>query len=489
MNRNSKLKIAVALSGGVDSAVAAKILKDEGHEVIGLFLKLWKYDGDDENEKKAKEVADYLEIPFFSVDVKEKFRDIVVENFVNEYKSCRTPNPCVICNPEVKFMMLLEKAQEFGCDKVATGHYARIENASILNNQYSIINKSLNNQFSITNEIPNSNIQKNKCHSERSDNEVEESQYRVSGSKNNSEDSSCLPAGTAVPQNDNYLSCIKNTIGKDLREYKLLVGVDDSKDQSYMLYRLNQDQLAKIIFPLGEMTKKEVRAKAVEWNLPVKEKAESQEICFFGDSDYRKFLRRYLPAEYFKVGDIVDVAGNVVGRHEGLVNYTIGQRKGVDQKLKNRKTEEQKNITKEVTTPTGQGISANKQPMYVIGFDIENNRLIVGENQEIFQEEMIVGNTHWIVPKTTSYSLLATNCTVKIRSQAKKVSCKIQLENQGTKEQKNKKSHSGLDPESIGQNIEDSIRVIFDEPQRAVTPGQSAVFYDGDEVLGGGVIN
>ncbi len=324
MNRNSKLKIAVALSGGVDSAVAAKILKDEGHEVIGLFLKLWsdplcKINGENrccdyQALEDARSVAAMLDMPFYVINAEKEFKKEVVDYFISEYKALRTPNPCVVCNEKIKFDLLLRKAMAVGCDYLATGHYARI----IYDN--SGMSKS---EFLISNEI--------------------------------SDDNKKLQA----------------------TNYKLKAGVDETKDQSYMLYRLNQRQLSKIIFPLGEMVKKDVRELAKKWNIPLKEKAESQEICFFGDNDYREFLRRYLPAEYFKAGEIVDTDGNIIGRHEGLVNYTMGQRRRVAQETRYKKQD--------------------TKPMYVIGFDAKNNRLIVGENKETYRKEMEVSNINWIV--------------------------------------------------------------------------------------------
>jgi len=405
-SNNRTIKVAVALSGGVDSAVAAKMLKDEGHEVIGLFLKLWKHDGADDTLFKSKKVAKFLKIPFYEIDAKAEFKRVVVQYFIFEYKNLRTPNPCTICNPQVKFKILIDKAVELGCSKLATGHYARVENAG-----------NPKSQNLISNEISN-----------------------------------------------NLLAT----------RHSLLAGVDKSKDQSYMLYRLNQEQLSTIIFPLGELTKKEVREMAKKWDLPVAEQKESQEICFLQNTDYRDFLRRYLPAEYFESGDIVDMGGNVVGRHEGLMNYTVGQRRGIDQQNPNLETlnpNQIQNTKSKIQNdrhirPDRE--STYKSPLYVVGFDRSKNRLIVGEDSKIYKKEMIVSNLNWIVSEPTRYSLLATDLSVKIRSQAKLVGCRI------------------ANNESQITNHE--IKVVFNEPQRAITPGQSAVFYLGDEVIGGGVI-
>ncbi len=396
-SNNRTIKVAVALSGGVDSAAVAKILKDEGYDVIGLFLKMWKHDGVDDGLLESRKVAEFLKIPFYEIDAEAEFKRVVVEYFVSEYKNLRTPNPCTICNSQIKFKILIDKAVELGCSKLATGHYARVENAG-----------NPKSQNLISNEISN-----------------------------------------------NLLA----------NRYSLLAGVDKSKDQSYMLYRLNQEQLSKVVFPLGELTKKEVRGLAKKWDLPVAEQKESQEICFLQNTDYRDFLRRYLPAEYFESGDIVDMGGNVVGRHEGLMNYTVGQRKNINQ-TQNLKPKTQNVVAGSL--PIRRTTKQSKKPLYVVGFDRSKNRLIVGEDSKIYKKEMIVSNLNWIVSEPTRYSLLATDLSVKIRSQAKLVGCRI------------------ANNESQITNHE--IKVVFNEPQRAITPGQSAVFYLGDEVIGGGVI-
>lgn len=356
----NKGKIAVAMSGGVDSSVVAKILKDEGHEIIGLFLKLWsdpKCSAKKENRccdyealEDARAVAKGLNIPFYVINAEKEFKKLVVDYFLEEYKNLRTPNPCIICNKKIKFDLLLRKALEIGCQRLATGHYAKVV-----------------------------------C-----------------------EDDKC----------------------------RLFKGKDEKKDQSYMLYSLSQDQLSKVIFPLGDMTKKDVRSLAVKWQLPVKEKPESQEICFFGDRDYRTFLRRYLPERYFKSGDIVDTKGKKLGQHQGLINYTIGQRKGIDQEIFS---------------------GGDKDPLYVVGYNLEKNQLIVGDDSQVFKGEMIVSDLNWINQKKQDLK-------VKIRYQHPAVPCQI-------------------------KNISDKeLKVKFKKQQRAITPGQSAVFYSGDEVVGGGLI-
>lgn len=378
----SKAKIAVAMSGGVDSSVVAKILKDEGHDLVGLFLKMWsdpKCSTKKENRccdyealEDARAVAQSLDMPFYVINVEKEFKKMVVDYFLDEYKNLRTPNPCIVCNKKIKFDLLLRKALEIDCNKMATGHYARIVE-------------------------DNSEISKFE---------------------------------------------IQNTKQKKIN-FKLLKGIDETKDQSYMLYSLSQDQLGKIIFPVGGMRKRDVRALAIKWDLSVKEKPESQEICFFGEKDYRSFLKRYLPEKYFKFGDIVDISGKKLGKHEGLINYTIGQRKGIDQKIFS---------------------GGDKDPLYVVGYNLPQNQLIVGEDKDVYKQEMIVGDLHWINSKSDSSKFKAKRLTVKIRYQHSAVECHVK--NISNKE----------------------LRVKFKKPQRAITPGQHAVFYLGDEVVGGGLI-
>lgn len=409
------MKLAVAMSGGVDSSVAAKILRDGGHDLVGLFLKLWSDPTSPERlrganptckiEKEnrccdyqaledARMVAARLKIPFYVIDAKAEFKKEVVDYFLKEYQNLRTPNPCIVCNDKIKFDLLLKKALAIGCEKLVTGHFTRIDD--------------------------------------------------------------------------------KNGI------YHLYKGKDETKDQSYMLYRLSQNQLSKIMFPLGEMTKKEVRKLAVKWDLPVKEKPESQEICFFVDKDFRAFLRRYLPKKYFAPGDIVDVAGNIIGKHNGLLNYTIGQRRLLEQEVWNKE-------------------QGDKNPLYVIGFNKEKNQIVVGSDEDVYKAEMIVSNLNWISPEASSYTFAvpkgpligAKSLSVKIRYHHPEVPCKLSpvLSSSGPKGQplaltRGSKNNS-MDSCFHGNDI---IKVTFEKPQRAVTPGQSAVFYLGDEVIGGGII-
>jgi tRNA-specific 2-thiouridylase len=315
-------------------------------------------------------VAAQLNIPFYVIDAKKEFKKEVVDYFLNEYKNLRTPNPCIVCNETIKFDLLLKKALSIGCEKLATGHYVRLD---------------------------------------------------------------------------------QNSNSKIKIEYNLLKGIDETKDQSYMLYRLNQDKLSKVLFPLGEMLKKDVRDLAIKYNLPVKEKPESQEICFFSDKDYRLFLRRHLPIKYFTSGEIVDVDRNVIGRHDGLLNYTIGQRKGIDQ---NSKVKNQNYNSKS---------KSDKNPLYVTGFDAKKNQLTVGSDDSVYKSEMTVSHLNYINPEIIDQQFDSKSLSVKIRYHHLDVLCNV-------------------------KNNGNEIKVKFKKPQRAITPGQSAVFYLGEEVIGGGVI-
>ena len=406
-----KIKVAVGMSGGVDSSVAAKLLLDQGYEVVGFMMKLWSGSEmkctrdnaccDIDGLQDAKRVAKILNIPFYVIDVREKFKKEVADYFIEEYKNLRTPNPCVKCNEKIKFGWLLDFAEKTGCSYLATGHYARID---------------------------------------------------------------------------------KDSEG----HFHLLKGKDSGKDQSYFLYSLTQKQLSKIIFPLGENTKEEVRVMAKKWNLPVHEKKESQEICFVQEKDYREFLQKNIPTKFFKSGNIVDLSGNIIGKHDGLINYTIGQRKGIEQTKGLQISNSKFLISKQIPKPKTQNKTTchsefsseshgipkqvrddrikDKQPLYVVGFDVNKNQLIVGGDEDIYKDKMTIGNLSWI-NQNTEYRIQNTeDLKVKIRYRHPAVGCRA----------------------TRIQNTE--YRIQFDQPQRAITPGQSAVFYSGEEVLGGGVI-
>ncbi|MBQ0014850.1 MAG: tRNA 2-thiouridine(34) synthase MnmA [Oscillospiraceae bacterium] len=335
-------KAFVGLSGGVDSSVAAALLKQKGYDVEGISLVLTPND-DGSASRDAKAVADALSIPLHIIDLKSAFAERVIDYFVEEYKLGRTPNPCIRCNETIKFGLMLEKALEMGANFLATGHYAKI---ALENGKY------------------------------------------------------------------------------------LLKAADSVKDQSYFLYRLNQDQLSHVLFPIADMEKEDTRAIARELGLPVADKGDSQEICFIPDNDYVKFIKEYSSFESVP-GNFVDLNGNVIGQHSGIINYTIGQRKGL-------------------------GVAFG-EPMFVTKIDAKTNEVVLAPNG--FQEtsEFFVDNLS--EPFTSECKL-----DVKIRYKASKV------------------------PATIIPIENGKVKVVFDAPQRAVTPGQSAVFYAGDTVVSGGYI-
>ena len=367
-------KIMVAMSGGVDSSVAALLLKEAGFQPVGVTLRLWVDPAAEERASDesrgccslqdisdARRVAGILEIPFYVLNMKEAFNDKVVSYFVREYLEGRTPNPCIACNRYIKFSLLLQKARALGIGFLATGHYARI---------------------------------------------VYDSEMDV---------------------------------------YRLFRGVDSNKDQSYMLYTMNQEQLSSVLFPLGGYTKEEARELAREHGLQVAEKRDSQEICFIPDTDYRSFLEREQAG--FPPGDILSTSGKKLGRHRGLPFYTIGQRKGLG-----------------LVSP---------RPLYVVEIDRRNNVLIVGEEEETYSQGLEAEDLNFI---SGSPPFEPQEVMIKIRYRAPLVPATL------------------YPPQTSPQKGEGSVtaasrvRVVFDRKQKAVTPGQSVVFYRGDEVVGGGII-
>jgi tRNA-specific 2-thiouridylase len=375
-------KVAVAMSGGVDSSVAAALVVEKyGREnVIGLTMKLFCYKEDRTTDKSccslesindATAVCKQLGVPHYVVNLEKEFEAEIVEDFVSEYAQGRTPNPCIRCNSLIKFKHLLEKANKLGADILVTGHYARI--------------------------VCDSNSKKQIA---------------------NNPKLSLLPGRPLAEGNED-----------DAASYHLLCGIDNSKDQSYFLYKLNQKQLAHIWFPLGGLAKAETRKIAEKNNLRNAQKTESQDICFVATTT-QKFLAGKIPK---KPGNIVNMSGKIVGRHDGLPFYTIGQRKGL-----------------------GGGFIS---PTYVIGLNYEKNEVIVGKNEELNGTLMVVGDVSW----TNLAPDLPTELDVKIRY------------------------NSEVAKATLSRDQKD-IEVKFHSPQRAITPGQTAVFYSGEEVLGGGII-
>lgn len=359
MNKKDK-KVLVAMSGGVDSSVVAKILVDQGYTVAGVFLHFWKEeDLETKSENKccsleslldAKKVAAKVGIPLYTFDFSQAFKDSVVDNFLDEYSKGNTPNPCVLCNKKIKIGRLLQYTEKLGFDYLATGHYLKIKKAK--------------------------------------------------------------------------------------GEYALFKAKDNNKDQSYFLYTFNQKQLSHLLFPLGEYTKSEVRKLAKKYNLGVESKAESQDICFLS-GPHNDFLKRHLKLKsgLIKIKD----SGEVIGEHQGLPLYTIGQRRGID--------------------------IGGSGPYYVSGYDYKKNILYVVKtwNEDIlYRSYLIASHVNWNSNNLLKFPL---KCETVIRYGHQAVKCLVE------------------------KTSARRYKIIFNEKQRAITPGQSIVFYRASQLLGGGIIN
>jgi tRNA-specific 2-thiouridylase len=358
----SKGTVVVGMSGGVDSSVAAYLLKEQGYNVIGVTMQIWSPEQEDAKENvggccslsavnDARRVADKLDIPYYVMNFRDLFETEVIDYFTDEYLQGRTPNPCIACNKKIKFEGFLTKARTLGADYVATGHYAQL------------------------------------------------------------------------------------FFSEERQRYVLKKAKDQAKDQTYALYNFTQEQMAHTLLPLGEYEKPKIREIAASIGLRVANKPDSQEICFVPDNNYKKFIEDRVGSGKFKPGPFLDIDGNRVGTHEGLPNYTIGQRKGL-------------------------GLALG-YPVYVVKIDVEKNAVIVGRDNDVFQKKLIAKDNNFILFDSLREKM---KIEAKIRYSAHPASGSIQPLNNG------------------------EVLVEFDEPQRAITPGQAVVYYQGDYVVGGGTI-
>jgi len=338
-------QVAVALSGGVDSSLAAALLKEAGYEVSGIYMQLWADHSQESAISGLEHTCQLLNIPLHKLNFEKEFQSLVIDHFCREYSLGRTPNPCIACNQHIKFGLLLDKILKMGADYLATGHYARIEH---------------------------------------------------------------LPDG-----------------------YNLLKAIDTTKDQSYFLYTLGQRELQYLLLPLGDLHKAQVRKLAAERGLPTGSRHDSQDVCFIPDNDYRSFIAKHI---LIKSGDIINTEGKVLGKHNGLAQYTVGQRQGL-------------------------GLSSNKR-LYVLSVDTASNRLVVGTKDQLLSNRLFASELSWVSGEAPQEPI---NITAKIRYKSPEVAAKLYLNDR-------------------------LAEVSFHQPQRAIAPGQAIVFYQGDIVLGGGTI-
>ncbi|MCF7812096.1 tRNA 2-thiouridine(34) synthase MnmA [Candidatus Gracilibacteria bacterium] len=365
----ARKKIVVGLSGGVDSSVTAKLLIDQGHEVVGIFMKNWEDDSPEctapQDCTTAEKIAQKLKIPFYTVNFSREYWENVFEYFLEENRQGRTPNPDILCNRHIKFGAFLREAEKLGADLIATGHYA------------------------------------------------------------------------------------KKYMNPKTKKYELHIPVDREKDQTYFLHAITQSQLAKALFPLQDLQKSEVRRIARENNFSTADKKDSTGICFIGERNYMQFLQRYIRKD---PGDFVDIdTGKKVGEHIGLSFYTIGQRKNLQ---------------------IGGVKGFEEKPWFVIEKDAKNNQILVSQNEEkLLGKELTAHKLTWIGGNAPSENF---ECEARIRYRSKKAKCYVKIERR----------------DAINRvSSQDSMtHITFDSPVRAISPGQSIVFYDGDVCLGGGEI-